>query len=116
MQNVDNISINELLNEFYYLGQKVDFTDLDCPYLEDFIIFSFDFHDKISTAIIKEFYTTKKKWYINNDNDLQYKLRGLELLKELYQFSIWYNKSRITPQYKKRYKESLMKVWDYLID
>ena len=113
---INNMSLKEVLNEFYYLGQKVDFTNLDCPYLENFIIFCFDFEDKISTAIIKEFYTARKKRYINNNDNLQYKLRGLELLKELYQFSIWYNKSRILPIFKKRYKQSLIKVWDYLID
>tara|TARA_B110000444_G_C18736266_1_gene545751 strand:+ start:504 stop:839 length:336 start_codon:yes stop_codon:yes gene_type:complete len=107
--------IKEVLNEFYYLGHKVDFTNLDCPFLEEFVMFSFDFEDKISTAIIKEFYTARKKCDYNN-NDLQYKLKGLQLLNELFQFSVWHNKGRLLPIFKKRYKQSLIRVFYYLID
>jgi hypothetical protein len=114
-QYIDNMSIKQVLNEFYYYGSESDFTNLDCPYLESFIIFSFDFQDKISTAIIKEFYTDLKNGNTFTEF-LAYKLKGLELLNELYQFSVLYNKSRLSPILKKRYKESLMKVWDYLID
>ena len=115
-QYINNLNLKWAINEFYYQGEKVDFCDLDCPYLENFVLFCNENYDEISMAIIKEFYTIRKKHYIKDNYELQYKLKGLELLKDLYMFSILYNKSKLLPILKKKYLQSLDKVWDYLID
>jgi len=115
-QYINNLNLKWAINEFYYKGEKVDFCDLDCPYLENFVLFCNENYDEISMAIIKEFYTIRKKHYIKDNYELQYKLKVLELLKDLYMFSILYNKSKLLPILKKKYLQSLDKVWDYLID